>query len=68
MQRVCGKGFAETHSHQGKGATIKDISTRARHTIEEFLGIPVYLDLHVMVRRDRCKKDEYLREIGLLKR
>ena len=51
-----------------KGATIKNIGTRARHAIEEFLGTPIFLDLKVKVRHDWRKKDSYLREIGLLKR
>ncbi len=51
-----------------KGATIKDIGTKARLAIEEFLGISVYLELHVKVRKDWRKKDTFLREIGLLKR
>jgi GTPase len=51
-----------------KGATIKEIGTRARHAIEEFLGTPIFLDLHVKVRKDWRKKDSFLREIGLLKR
>jgi GTPase len=51
-----------------KGATIKEIGTKARLAIEEFLGIKVFLDLHVKVRKDWRKKDVFLREIGLLKR
>ncbi len=51
-----------------KGATIKDIGTKARLAIEEFLGVKVYLDLHVKVRKDWRRKDVFLREIGLIKR
>jgi len=49
------------------GRTIKDIGTRARLGIEEFLGTKVFLDLRVKVRKDWRDKDAYLREIGLLK-
>jgi GTP-binding protein Era len=51
-----------------KGATIKEIGTKARLAIEEFLGVKVYLDLHVKVRKDWRKKDVFLREIGLIRR
>ena len=52
----------------GKGGrTIKDIGTRARLGIEEFLGTKVFLELRVKVRKDWRDKDVYLREIGLLK-
>ncbi len=50
------------------GATIKEIGTKARLGIEEFLGRKVYLDLHVKVRKDWRKKDVYLREAGLLRK
>jgi len=51
-----------------KGAMIRSIGTQARLAIEEFLGLPVYLDLHVKVRKDWRKKDVYLREAGILPR
>jgi GTP-binding protein Era len=51
-----------------KGAAIKEIGTKARLAIEEFLGVKVYLDLHVKVRKDWRKKDAFLREIGLLRK
>jgi GTPase len=50
-----------------KGAAIKDIGTRARLGIEEFLGKKVFLELFVKVRKDWRDKDLYLREIGMLK-
>lgn len=50
------------------GATMKTIGTMARLGIEEFLGRPVYLDLHVIVRRDWRKKDSFLQEAGLIRR
>ncbi len=48
-----------------KGRTIKEIGTKARIGIEEFLGCGVYLDLHVKVRKDWRNKESMLREIGL---
>ena len=50
------------------GMKIKEIGTKARLGIEEFLGCGVYLDLHVKVRKDWRNKDVYLREIGLLRK
>lgn len=50
------------------GETIKEIGTKARLGIEEFLGQKVFLDLHVKVRKDWRKKDVFLREIGLGKK
>ncbi len=47
------------------GKTIKNIGTKARLGIEEFLSRKVYLDLHVKVRKDWRNKDVFLREIGL---
>ena len=50
------------------GATIKEIGTKSRLAIEEFLGRKVFLDLHVKIRKDWRKKDVFLREAGLLRR
>ncbi len=50
------------------GKAIKEIGTKARKGIEEFLGREVFIDLHVKVRRNWRKKDEFLREIGLEKK
>ena len=50
------------------GRTIKEIGTKARLGMEEFLGGGVYLDLHVKVRKDWRNKDVFLREIGLYPR
>jgi len=49
------------------GATIKEIGTKARLGIEEFLGRKVYLDLYVKVRKNWRNKDVFLREAGLLR-
>ena len=51
----------------GKGGrTIRRIGQEARETIEEFLGEPTYLDLHVKVRPDWRHRDASLRDLGLL--
>ena len=50
------------------GATIKEIGTKARLGIEEFLGRRVYLDLYVKVRKNWRNKDVFLREAGLIRR
>ncbi len=47
-----------------KGAAIKQIGSKARVDIEEFLGRPVFLQLHVKVRRDWRKSDTFLRSYG----
>lgn len=47
------------------GQMIKNIGIMSRRSIEEFLGRPVYLDLHVKIRNDWRNKDAFLREIGL---
>eukprot|EP00803_Ostreobium_quekettii_P007440 evm.model.scf_2245.5 EVM.evm.TU.scf_2245.5 scf_2245:24341-26459(-) len=47
----------------GKGGTaMKQLATAARADIEEFLGRPVYLDLHIRVVKD-WRKDERLVEM-----
>ncbi len=48
-----------------RGQMIKNIGIMSRRSIEEFLGRPVYLDLHVKIRNDWRNKDAFLREIGL---
>ncbi|MFC1692510.1 GTPase Era [Candidatus Latescibacterota bacterium] len=50
------------------GNTIKEIGTKARTGIEEFLGRSVYLELHVKVRKDWRNKDVFLREAGLIRK
>ena len=47
-----------------KGAAIKQIGSLARTDIEAFLGRPVFLQLHVKVRRDWRQSDTFLRSYG----
>jgi len=53
----------------GKGGEmIKRIGTEARHDLEEMLEGPVFLDLHVKVRRDWREDERLLDELGLPRR
>lgn len=47
-----------------QGSMIKEIGTRARLDIEEFLGKKVYLELFVKVLPKWRDKDKYLNELG----
>ncbi len=47
-----------------KGAKIKEIGTRARLDIVQFLGNKVYLELFVKVEEDWRNKKRYLKEYG----
>ncbi|HIG76136.1 MAG TPA: GTPase Era [Bacteroidetes bacterium] len=46
------------------GSALKRLGQRARRGIEEFLGRPVYLQLHVKTRSDWRNKEGHLREYG----
>jgi len=50
------------------GEMIKRIGTEARRDLEEMLEGPVYLDLHVRVRKDWRDDDRLLDELGLPRR
>jgi GTP-binding protein Era len=61
--------FVEQDSQKGivigkGGAMLKRIGTAARRRLEAFFGIPVFLELHVQVRRNWRKDDRALREFG----
>lgn len=47
-----------------KGAGIKRIGSMARPDIEAFLDRPIFLQLHVKVRKDWRRKDTFLRSYG----
>ena len=47
-----------------QGSMIKEIGTKARLDIEEFLGKKVYLELFVKVLPKWRDKDKYLNELG----
>lgn len=48
-----------------RGMRIKQIGTEARHDLEHFFGVRVFLDLHVRVRSGWRENDRMLQEIGL---
>jgi GTPase len=61
--------FVEQDSQKGivigkGGAMLKRIGTEARRRLEAFFGVPVFLELHVQVRRNWRKDDRALREFG----
>ena len=47
-----------------KGLMLKNIGTKARIAIEEFLGRKVYLELFVKVREDWRENETFLNEYG----
>lgn len=47
-----------------KGARLKEIGTRARTNIEEYLGRRVYLDLHVRTAKDWQSDPKMLQRLG----
>lgn len=48
-----------------KGSRLKEIGKRARHELERFLGVRVYLDLHVKVDARWFTREGALTELGL---
>ncbi len=47
-----------------KGQALKELGTRARARIEEHLGTPVFLELHVLVRSEWRDSERELRDLG----
>lgn len=47
------------------GAMLKEIGTRARQDMEEFLGKKVFLETYVKTMKDWRDKEKYLKELGL---
>jgi GTPase len=61
--------FVEQDSQKGiligkAGAMLKRIGSEARHQLEAFFGVKVFLDLHVQVRHNWRKDERALREFG----
>ena len=48
-----------------KGQMVKRIGTATRRSLEKELGVPVYLDLRVKVRKNWSRDERALREFGL---
>lgn len=46
------------------GAKLKLIGTRARTKLEKFLDVPVYLGLHVSVKKDWQRNQKLMKELG----
>lgn len=46
------------------GAALKEVGERARKEIEEFLGRPVFLELHVKVKENWRKDEKVLKRLG----
>jgi len=47
-----------------KGAALKEVGRIARKEIEEFLRHPVFLELHVRVRKDWRQDEQWVRRLG----
>ncbi len=47
-----------------RGSRLRDVGTAARAQIEELLGTPVHLDLHVTVAKDWQRDPRQLRKLG----
>lgn len=61
--------YVERESQKGiligeRGRALKEIGELARRDIEEFLGRPVFLELHVKVREKWREKDQWLKRLG----
>ncbi|MBH8600074.1 GTPase Era [Thermoactinomyces sp. CICC 23799] len=61
--------YAERPSQKGiligkKGALLKEVGTRARVEIERLLGVKIFLDLWVKVKKDWTNEDIMLRQLG----
>jgi GTP-binding protein Era len=61
--------YVERESQKGiiigkGGAVIKEIGTKARHDLEAFFDIKVYIELRVKVLKDWAKRSEMLKRLG----
>jgi GTP-binding protein Era len=61
--------FVERSSQKGivighQGSRLRDVGQRARLQIEEILGVPVYLDLHVKIAKEWQRDPKQLRKLG----
>jgi GTP-binding protein Era len=61
--------FVERDSQKGivighKGARLRQVGTDARQQIQNLLGTPVYLDLHVKIAKDWQRDPRQLRRLG----
>jgi GTP-binding protein Era len=61
--------FVERDSQKGivighKGARLREVGTEARKQIQNLLGTPVYLDLHVKIAKEWQRDPRQLRRLG----
>jgi GTP-binding protein Era len=61
--------FVERDSQKGivighRGARLREVGTEARKQIQNLLGTPVYLDLHVKIAKDWQRDPRQLRRLG----
>jgi len=68
LVRIRGTVYCEREGQKGiligkSGATLKHIATQARLEIESLLGVKVFLELHVKVRRDWRDKPALVRQL-----
>ncbi len=47
-----------------KGSRLRDVGKTARRNIEQLLGVPIFLDLHVKVAKDWQRDPKQLRRLG----
>ena len=69
LMRIRAAIYVERDSQKGivigkQGKMLKDVGTGAREQIERLLGVKVYLDLWVKVKKDWRNKQGALREFG----
>lgn len=61
--------YVERESQKGiiigsRGSMLREIGARSRKDVEELLGSPIYLELHVKVREDWRNRQSFLRSLG----
>jgi GTP-binding protein Era len=60
VERSSQKGIVIGH----QGSRLRDVGQRARLQIQEILGVPVYLDLHVKIAKEWQRDPKQLRKLG----
>ena len=71
ITRIHATIFVERDSQKGivigkNGALLKEIGTRARLDIEKLLGVKVFLQLWVKVKKGWREDDRMLKNIGII--
>jgi len=60
VERSSQKGIVIGH----QGSRLREVGQRARQQIQEILGVPVYLDLHVKIAKEWQRDPKQLRKLG----